>query len=176
MGHLVARTVIRPAEIDTGRESRQGRPTIAHRFIGGNPSGKKGQVPSGTKEIVEIPGRLLSSLTGLVPSGDVTPALKRWAIVGRPAGLKNESDMNRGCSSYRWRGRKPRQSDTPRAVQRHFSTTISCYLYAIGHLRPFSNRPENVLKIDSSDDAVDACQYLIATNTRAVAQGKFAGV
>src|SRR6266566_6525751 len=77
--------------VDVGRESRQGRPTIAHRFIGGNPSGKKGQVPSGTKEIVVIPRRLLSSLTGLVPAGGVTPALKRWAIFGRPAGLKNES-------------------------------------------------------------------------------------
>jgi hypothetical protein len=82
-----------PSFAEFNLKSRKGRPKIAHRFIGGNPSGKKGQVPSGTEEIVAIPERFLSSLTGLVSSGDVTPALKRWAIVGRPAGLEEQASV-----------------------------------------------------------------------------------
>ena len=59
-----------------------GRKTIAQHFSAGSAS-VANQVPSGTKETVR---RLASSLKGLSGSPAAHPALKCWAIFGRPCG------------------------------------------------------------------------------------------
>src|SRR5438552_14177385 len=48
--------------------------------------GKRGQSPVGAKENVREDWCILSSLTGLVPYSCLTPAMNRWAIIGRPCG------------------------------------------------------------------------------------------
>src|SRR5437899_2229640 len=47
--------------------------------------------PTGAKDIVWRDARVLSSLTGLVSPLSGNPAINRWAIVFRPAGLRNSS-------------------------------------------------------------------------------------
>src|ERR1041385_5593375 len=63
----------------------EGRTKIAQRFNAG-PANVRRQAPKGRKKRWENQ-RALSSLAGLVPISGYNPALKRWAIVGRPAGL-----------------------------------------------------------------------------------------
>ena len=65
----------------------EGRPEIAHRFIGGNGMEEAPESRQGRKK---CQGRkmILPSLAGLVPQPPENPALKRWAIVGRPGGTE----------------------------------------------------------------------------------------
>ena len=67
--------------------SPAGRKRIAQRFNAGLGSAAMEPVPSGTTETL-LSHDLLSSLAGLEHAGAIVPALKRWAILGRPAGLE----------------------------------------------------------------------------------------
>jgi hypothetical protein len=84
-----------PSSLENGAagrvRSRQGRPSIAQRFIAGNaiepgPSpGRDAGIAAGTPT---QPSVLLSSLPGLAARGRHAPAMNRWAIVGRPLGWR----------------------------------------------------------------------------------------
>ena len=67
-------------------QSRQGRPKIAHRFIGGL-RGAPRRSPGRDERNRGVGRDLLSSLTGLDSDSRRDPALKRWAIFFRPVGL-----------------------------------------------------------------------------------------
>ena len=83
----------------------QGRLTVAHQFTGGTQGRRARLSPVGTAENVpavhcwggceatgESVGRAQSSLRDYATSVASRPALKRWAIVGRPSG----TTVNRG--------------------------------------------------------------------------------
>ena len=74
------------------QKSRQGRPKIAHRFNGGNQAPRTGKAPLGAKETTTYAQRVLSSLAGLAPTPPTNPALKRWAILFRPAGWPERAE------------------------------------------------------------------------------------
>ena len=78
---------------ESSRPVPQGRPRIAQRFIAGNQGGLAG-VPQGRKKSHPPTGRrgltVLSSLRDSLAASLHHPALKRWAMVGRPCGTGRE--------------------------------------------------------------------------------------
>ena len=87
--------------------SPTGRPRIAQRFIAGWRVAREMQVPSGTTE------RSPPKRRSVVPGGTCArrvghlPALKRWAMVGRPVGLEATTTSG-GRASHAGSGRPPR--------------------------------------------------------------------
>ena len=68
--------------------SPAGRKRIAQCFNAGNSGSTRRPVPTGTTETLYCGSIFMPSLTGLNPCSAPGPALKRWAILFRPAGLK----------------------------------------------------------------------------------------